>query len=257
MKVLIASLLLVGTSALASDCNVNLKGDLSLERGILTVSTLDQRPLVLDGSSATYDGDSMSLSSSQQQLLNQYHQQVSELAPQVADIAMDAIALASEGINHAFGELLGYDDNLVLEFSDEMDALRNRVSTQLYADDGSIRFSSKNLKDDKLLGPQFEEEVEAKVKEMVARSMGSVMIAMGKQMLKSGGDMSGFEKRMENFGEQIEQRITAKAEVIEQRANGLCYDLTRLDDLEQQISREIPSLSGLDVVRVDAQHKLM
>ncbi|ALS97244.1 DUF2884 family protein [Lacimicrobium alkaliphilum] len=257
MKTLLASLLVISSSAIATDCNVNLKGDLSLEKGILTLSTQDNQPLVLDGTGATFNGNTMSLNTQQQQLLNQYHQQVSELAPQVAGIAMDAVELASEGINSAFGELLGYDDELVLEFSEEMSMLKEKVSQQLYAEDGSIRFNSVQLKDDKFFGPQFESEIEQKVKKMVARSMGSLMMAMGKQMLSSGGDMKNFEQRMENFGENLEQRITSKAEIIEKRADSLCYDLARLDDLEQQISHQIPDLSELDIVRVEGDRNLM
>lgn len=257
MKTLLASLFLISSSAMAADCNVNLNGDVSLEKGILTLSTQSHQPLILDGSRATFNGNAMSLSTEQQRLLNQYHQQVSELAPQVADIAMDAISLASEGINSAFGELLGYDDELVLEFSEEMNLLREEVAQRLYAEDGSIRFNSVQLKNDKFLGPQFESEIKQKVEKMVARSMGSLMVAMGKQMLSSGGDMKNFEQRMENFGENLEQRITGKAEIIEQRADSLCYDLTRLDDLEQQISHHIPDLSELDIVRVEGNRNLM
>lgn len=257
MKTLLASLFLISSSAIAADCNVNLKGNLSLEKGILTLSTQDDKPLVLDGSRATLNGNNMSLNTDQQQLLNQYHQQVSELAPQVAGIALDAVALASEGINSAFGELLGYDDELVLEFSEEMNLLKERVSQQLYAEDGSIRFNSVQLKDESFLGPEFESEIEQKVQRMVSRSMGSLMMAMGKQMLSSGGDMKSFEQRMENFGEDLEQRITSKADIIEKRADSLCYDLARLDDLEQQISQQISDLSELDIVRVESNRDLM
>lgn len=257
MKALLASLFFISSSAMAADCNVNLKGDLSLEKGVLTLSTNSNHPLILDGTRATFNGNVMSLNADQQQLLNQYHQQVSDLAPQVAGIAMDAVALASEGINSAFGELLGYDDQLVLEFDEEMDRLREQVSQQLYAEDGSIRFNSVQLKDNQFLGPQFESEIEEKVKKMVSRSMGSLMMAMGKQMLASGGDMKSFEQRMENFGENLEQRITSKAEIIEKRADSLCYDLARLDDLEQQIGQRIPALSELDIVRVEGNRNLM
>lgn len=257
MKTLATSLLLLSSSVIAADCNVNLKGELSLEKGVVTVFTQDKHPLTLNGTHATYKGSTMSLNNDQQQLLNQYHQQVIELAPQVANIALDAVSLASEGINSAFGELLGKDDQLVLEFSEEMDMLRDKISQQLYAEDGSIRFNSVQLKNDQFLGPQFESTIEEKVKGMVARSMGSLMMAMGKQMLSSGGDMDSFEQRMESFGTRIEQQMTTKASVIEQRADDLCYDLARLDDLEQKIGQQIPALAGLDVVTVDGHNNLM
>ncbi|GGD59059.1 DUF2884 family protein [Lacimicrobium alkaliphilum] len=257
MKTLATSLLLLSSSVLAADCNVNLKGELSLEKGVVTLFTQDKHPLVLNGTNATYRGNTLSLNDEQQLLLNQYHQQVTDLAPQVADIAMDAVALASKGINTAFGELLGEDDPLVLEFSEEMDMLRDKVSQQLYAEDGTIRFNSVQLKNDQFLGPQFESEIEQKVKQMVARSMGSLMMAMGKQMLASGGDMKSFEQRMENFGERIEQQMTTKADGIEKRADELCYDLAKLDGLEKQIGQQIPALAGLDIVRVDGHKNLM
>ncbi|MBN7825934.1 DUF2884 family protein [Bowmanella dokdonensis] len=249
MKTFAAATLILASSAMANDCNINLQGEMNLEQGILTLKT-DNRTLQLDGRTAYLDSQMLHLNNEQADLLNNYHKEVTLLAPKVADIALEAVGLASEGISRAFGGLLGDDDALVLDLGTEMADLRHQLQQEFYAEDGSIRFSSHHFDEDGIVVNSFENEFEQKIEQAVERSMGRILIAVGKEMLFSGGDMQAFEARMENFGEQIEHEMEAKAAVLERKAEHLCYDLTKIDQLETRINQSIPELEELDMVRV-------
>lgn len=251
MRTLVAATaLFFSTASMANDCNMNLHGEMELSHGQLTLHLPDDKLLHLDGHKALLNGQEMHLSHAQLNMLNQYHQNVNDLAPKVAGIALDAVALANEGVAKAFNQLLGEDNELVADLSSEIDALRIKLHQEFYADDGSIRFNSANFDNGQFLGEDFESEFEQKLEKLVQRSMGSLMIAIGKEMLFSGGDMQAFEKRMDRFGEQLEADMEVRAAGIEAQAQTLCYDLSQLDSLENQISSSIPQLSGLNMIEV-------
>ena len=258
MKALIAATtILCSSAAMAQDCNMNIKGHMTLNHSNLTLKLDDNRSLLLDGHSARLNGNAMNLDADQLYLLNSYHQKVETLAPKVANLALDAVSLANEGINRAFNELLGEDNDLVADLSAEIENLRGKLTTEFYAQDGSIRFDSARFEDGEFLGEDFEKEFEQRIESLVQRSMGSLMIALGKEMLFSGGDMKAFEARMESFGAQLEADMEAKADDIEAKAEVLCVDLRALDRLENEINDEIPALANLDMIKVSASSQSM
>lgn len=258
MKTLIAAATLLCTSAvMAEDCNMNIKGKMTLSHSHLTLQLDDKRNLLLDGQHASINGTEMQLNAGQLHLLNSYHQKVETLAPKVAALALDAVSLANEGVSRAFNELLGENNELVADLSGEIETLHGKLTQEFYAHDGSIRFDSSRFEDGQFLGEDFEKAFEQRIENLVQRSMGSFMIALGKQMLFNGGDMQAFEARMENFGAQLEADMQAQAGKIEARADALCTDLRSLDRLEDQISDEIPALASLDMIKVSASRHSM
>ena len=61
---------------------------------------------------------------------------------------------------------------------------------------------------------QFEQQIETAVESAVMQSMGSILVALGSELLGSGGDMDAFEQRMENMGAQIEKKVELHARSI-------------------------------------------
>ena len=58
--------------------------------------------------------------------------------------------------------------------------------------------------------------------------MGSILVALGSELMSSGGDMQAFEERMENMGAQIEEKVELHAKTLEKRANSLCDDFVEI-----------------------------
>ncbi|AWL10890.1 hypothetical protein HMF8227_00384 [Saliniradius amylolyticus] len=242
---------LMSSSALAhdSDCDLTLNGDVTLKQGTLTASLNNNQSLKLDGQQAWLDGQALDLNDDQQALLNQYHSESLTLAPKVADIALDALDLANDGVTLAFGELFGPDDDLVMDLTQQIGQLRSDVHQQFYAEDGSIRFESKNF-DEKYLNREFEQKLENTIEDAVSRSVGKMMMKIGQQMISGESSPEEFEHQMENFGERLEVQMEQKAGLVEQRASQLCSDFRALDDLERRIQNQIPELNGLDLIEL-------
>ncbi|MDF2177776.1 DUF2884 family protein [Aliiglaciecola sp. CAU 1673] len=257
MRVLIAATLLTATSVMANDCHVKFDGHMSLQQNRLQVTLDKGNQLVLDGQNVWLDNQPLTLGYDQQHLLNSYHQQVRGLVPKIADIVIEAVDLANQGVSRAFGELLGKDDEGVLELSQELSQLSMDLRSKFYGPDGNPVFDSVTFEDGQFLDTEFESRLEEKIEKLVANSMGKLMIAIGTEMLFSGGDMQAFERRMEDFGDQLEQEMEIKADIIEAKATALCSDMLELDRLENEIRRDIPELASMDMLQVSDYQQAM
>jgi len=81
------------------------------------------------------------------------------------------------------------------------------------------------------------------------------MMAVGKEMMTSGGDGNTFETRMESFGENIEQEMESRAEKIKFKANELCLAAVNIDKLEEQLKASIEPLEKIDVLATSHRMK--
>ncbi|MBC3767892.1 DUF2884 family protein [Neptunicella marina] len=249
MQTVLISAALLTNSAFAGECHVDFDAHVKIANEQVVVALQDNKQLTLSANEAWLDGKKLSLSKEQQTLMDEYYSRVFNIAPQAADIALDAVDLATKGVSMAFSTLLGEDDQVVQDITGEFSVLRTAVQSQFYAEDGSVRFDSKSMQDGDFIDKEFSQRFEKKVESLVEKSMGSIMITIGKQMM-FGGDMDAFEKKMDNFGKDIERQMEAQSDQLEARADQLCYSLQILDDYETQISSSIPELAKLDALRV-------
>ncbi|SES70052.1 DUF2884 family protein [Thalassotalea agarivorans] len=204
---------------------------------------------IIDNEILLVNDKQVSLTASQQALVKQYSKEIRAVVPQVKDIAVEAVDLAAEGIGIAFTELLGENNGLTDELVAELDAIKVEIETRfnegerLYIDDNGIEGD--------VFDPEFEQRIEKAVETTVEQSIGKIMIALGTQMIASGGDSEAFETRMEKFGEQIEKDMEARAEIIEQKADQLCISVKKIDALESEMLDAIPELNNQDVFKVE------
>lgn len=245
---------LLTTSAYAHDdnnCDVNLDGQLKYNHGVMTVTMDNGDVFSIDAyRNASLNGEDLALTGAQQVWVDQYYDNINEAVPVTVDIAMEGIEIANKAVIGAFTELLGEDDSLVDEFDGFFTDLRQEVSTNLYASDGSIQFDSAHFDND-WMDNKWEQEFEQKVESLMERSIGKLLMSIGSQMLTSGEGLDGFEARMERFGEQIEQTVEADTAEIEAKADYLCQILVRADEAENHLSEALPELSTLNLIDVE------
>ena len=192
---------------MADQCDINIDGHMKLEDRVLTVTTEDKDKIAIDEAHNLYvNGDQIYLDADQQQWVEDYYQGIHNAVPQVADIAIEGIAIASEAITLVFGELLGHDSNAVHDLTDKLEDMNQRIHYNFYADDGSIRLDSDEFENGNFFGEEWENEFEQAIEELVFDSMGRLMIAIGSEMIMSGGNMDAFENRMETFAADIEEK---------------------------------------------------
>jgi hypothetical protein len=260
-KLAIALTALLSTAAMAHDneshshhnysdysnysCNVNLAH---------SVQVTPQYVQVLDGQTSLYritddsqlfiDGDKISLTPEQQQLVDQYHALIQELAPKVAQLVSQALALAQQAITSIFGEMFGDDANMQQKIEVVTEKFERRLAPLINDNQGEYFLSKEHID---AAGDDLAKEIEQDVEELVKASAGQIMMFIGKMMMAGDEDLSGFEQRMEQFGQQMKY----KGKDLEQQANQMCQQMERLESLESQLQQSIPKLADYDLLKVE------
>ncbi|MEP7704836.1 DUF2884 family protein [Paraglaciecola sp. 25GB23A] len=256
---LLAGLLSLNANyALANDCEIEFEGHLQLENRVLTIETDAYKKIVINQQNQLFvNGEKILLSAYQQNLVSDYYAGIYAAAPQAAAIATDAIKLASVTVGEVFSELLGRDSDAIDGLTDKLDELGEHIQTNFYSSNGEIRLNSKDFTEDNFLGNDWEDEFEEAIEEVVSNSIGHLLISIGSEILFSGGDMDAFERKMERFGQDIEQRVDFQSSELEARADALCMSLVSVDQIEAKLQSSIDELAELNVVQITAKPQAM
>lgn len=255
--ILAATLACGSLPAFAHQCNVELDGNMSLENKVLVVELDNNTRLTIDQNKTLFiDSRNVNLNAEQQSWVNDYYDGINLAAPQAASIAADALALASTAVNEVFTELLGSDNHALADLSEKLQSLDKQIQYNFYAKNGDIRLSTDSFEKGEFFGKQWEAQFESAIEEIITDSIGHLMVAIGTQMIFSGGDMDAFEAKMERFGEQMENKIEYQASALEGKAEQLCSTLKKVDYAEQQL-QQIEQLQSLDVIQVYDQPNRM
>jgi hypothetical protein len=241
----------------ASQCNVELNGNMQLENKILAITLDNDTRLTIDQDKTLYiDGIALTLDIRQQRWVDNYYNGINQAVPQAAAIATEAVALASTALNEVFTKLLGSDNSALADLSDKLRSLDQQIQYNFYADNGDIRLYSESFKNGGFFGEQWEAQFEGAIEDLVTESIGHLIVAIGTQLIFSGGDTEEFEQKMERFGQQMEQKVEYQAEALEEKANVLCSTLAKVDFAETQLQK-IEQLADLDVIQLhDQPHRM-
>jgi hypothetical protein len=251
-NLILVGVLLCGASQVsANQCNVEIDGNLQLENAVLSIKTSDSSNIVIDQSKQLFvDGEQILLTEQQQQWVNSYYDGIHAAVPEAAGIAKDAIALASDAVNQAFGQLLGEDNDAFTELSGKIDAIGEDIQYNFYAQDSSIRIHSEQFENGEVFGNQWEHKFQQAIEELVTESIGRLMVAVGTELIFSGGNMDELGQRMDKFGRDIEEKVEYQSAAIEAKADAFCATLANIDYAENKLQQNIAELAGLDVLQV-------
>jgi hypothetical protein len=250
MKTLLATALLCTTTSLyAHDaCDVELDGGINIDSQQIEFKRDQQtRYKIINDRILMVNGAEINLDSNQQSLVFEYASSIRNVVPEVQNIALDGIDLAIDGVNMAFNELLGDGNDVSRELTDALTHVRVELETHFDTDKG-FYFDDNGFDGGDFLGEDFEQRIESMVENAVKNSMGSLLVAVGQELLFSGGNMDTFETRMQDFGHKIEFEMESRAEKIEQGADKICLSIVNIDKLEEQLKAQIPALSDINVL---------
>ncbi|WP_286266826.1 DUF2884 family protein [Thalassotalea atypica] len=249
---LITSAILASSSTLAHDnsCNADLNGGVSINSAVVEFSK-NNKPLykIVDDEYLFVDGQSIDLNSSQQTLVSEYSKNIKSLVPEIKNVALEGMDLAVDGVNLAFNELLGEGNDLGRDLTESLNDIRVELNENLSLEKG-LYVDEDGFTGEDILGDDFEERIEDVMESAIKDSMGSLLIAVGQEMLFSGGDMDAFEARMETFGQQIEHEMESRGEALERDADKLCESLVVIDQQEEQLRAEIEALADINMLSV-------
>ncbi|TYK65646.1 DUF2884 family protein [Colwellia echini] len=202
-----------------------------------------------NGTKLVVEGKTISLSKTQQAIVSQYDKDIRLLVPQVKKVAIDGIDSAIEGINAAFNGLLGSGNQLVKDLTKELTLIRSQVDTNLSIEKG-INIGTDGIEGEDILGKDFEQRIKTAVQNAVVNSMGSILMAIGQQMMFDNGKGGTFDTRVKKFTDNIEQEIEKRTATIENESNLLCPKIINIDSLEWQLKTNVKALENINVLTV-------
>jgi len=264
MKTLIASVLLLaaGSATAHNSCNLELDAGVRITDESIEFYREDQQTYkIVEDQYLVVRGQVLQLNQMQQELVTSYAASIRAAVPEVRSLALDGIDLAMEAITITFDGLLGEKNQVSAQLITELNNVKSDVNRYFTAGN-PITFNRGNEDTPDFFGKYFETRMERIVETSVQNSIGSIMIAMGKEVLASGGDMDAFEARMNKFGEQMEAQMSAKAMRMEARGEQLCKTIRAVDANEEKLKGVVPAVESFDIIRVNvldvdiAQHKI-
>lgn len=254
MKTLIASILLLATGSAAAHnaCNLELDAGLRITGDSIEFYDAAQPIYKIVGDKyLVVNGQALTLSHAQQKLVESYAKGIRAAVPEVRGMALDGIDLAIDGITLAFDGLLGEKNQITTQLTTELNNVKSDVN-RYFSSGAPISFNRGSEDTPDFLGKQFETRIERIVETSVQNSIGDLMIAMGKEILLSGGDMDAFEQRMNKFGDQMSLQMEARAAGMEARGEKLCNAMLNINAIEEQLKHTVPAVESFNLIRVNA-----
>ena len=148
--------------------------------------------------------------------------------------------------------MLGEGNNVSADLTTQLTTIRGEVDAEFNKQNGFYidedGFSGKDF-----FGDDFEQRIESAVESTIKNSLGTLMIAVGQEMLFSVGDMDAFETKMDDFGELIGNEMETRSEGIEKRGEALCQSIIVIDEMEEQLKDSIDEISNYNFITASSK----
>ena len=232
----------------SEQCNLEFNNSLRLDKNVIEITDEDNQVMRIDNRANVYiEGKKVELSNAQRAAVSDYADGLREQLPQVADIALEGVKLASVALAEV-------SKTLDIPAFESLGSLMNDVSTEIhnsFYDGDTFVFDQDNL--DAMgaaFGSEFEAKIEKAVEETMMESIGSILVAVGSELLSSGGDMNAMENKFENMGKAIEEKMEKEAAGLEKKAEALCGSFLVLAQQENELQSLLPGIKNYDLFTV-------
>ncbi len=242
------ALALGASSAIAhsGSCDVDMNYDVYLDKTSITLSENDQEKVRIDNANNLYlKGTKQNLTANQKELLSDYAADMRALIPVVNDIAVEASTLALEAVSDVSTTLLVNSPDAAQKIQARVES----ISSELRSYVSENHLYSQKL-EDYIEDSQFEEEIEAVVREVVADMVeGNIGTMIAAAIRGDEAEIEAFEKRMEAFGSEMEDKYERRAEEIELKAEKLCDLVEKMDEKEDRFIENFSEYKPYQLVR--------
>ncbi|TKB47099.1 YggN family protein [Thalassotalea mangrovi] len=233
-------------------CSINMNYGVVVEANSIRFLDNDNTIVQINNQKDLFvNGKQVDLNDDQQALVSDYAAGVNEQIPRVVNIALDAVEIAFSALSHVATGLTGEENTATDSLNESFAAIREKVSTRFHSEDGAVYLAEQDFDD---LDQFIEDELEGEIENLVANSVGDILIAVGQAMNDEEGDfeqkMEAFGERMERMGEDIEVAVEAQAEELGAEAELLCEELHDLNKIESQLSESVTALADFDLIEV-------
>ncbi|GBL06015.1 DUF2884 family protein [Glaciecola sp. KUL10] len=235
--------------SIENQCEVNMQGDISMRKGDIRIFSEDKKELLItEQKELFFEGNKINLNAQQQAWVDEYYAAIENTIPQVVKVTREAIKIANYAVTEVLEGFLGSNSKAVETLRNKLDQIDNGLESHLNQDPEYITFDTQTLEHDIGVSREWENQYEDLLEEVIPTAMGEIIMALGRAMINGESEINSFEQRMERMGEEIEQKVTARADEIEKDAATLCQYMKQVDIAESKVQK-IPQLKNIDMMK--------
>lgn len=222
-------------------CDLELNNELTITPQHILIKNEDETLIDIYKDSMVFvRGDLIELDAKQQKLVKAYSESLRTAIPEIGEIAIDAVEIAFQGIQAAFGHM-PENSNLSTKF----DEIKEQIKDKYENGDGHYSFSDgefNHLAD----GDGIDESVEDLMEEMIPSLIGGLISNIGNSIASGESSFSD----LDNLDDRIEHEIESRADEIEIKADKFCEKLKRVDQMEDELTASDPKLANFDLLNI-------
>ncbi len=216
-----------------------------VKNGLTRIQINDNKQLFINGKEQW-------LNQEQAQLLTLYSKQLTQQVPEIITIATEGVDLGLKTVTKLIASLTGENSTAHQKIQDRLTELQQRFHLQFNQTSENFYLAPQDFKEfDHILAGQFEKEIEA----IVSDSVGTLLTAVG-QAITQKNDIglenrsTAVDDRISLLKQELTKDITAQSNQLQHKAEMLCKNLVKLNNLETKVTVVIPSLVNYDLIEL-------
>ncbi|WP_199608854.1 DUF2884 family protein [Flocculibacter collagenilyticus] len=237
--------------ALAGKCDVRLNYGLLINNDHIRVMVKDRTQLQINNDKQLFiKGEWIHLNEEDTEVLKQFSLGLRREVPEIVNIAMEGVDIGLRAIDYVVKGLSGGQsgagiDEHFKEIKFKLKKKFNRTGEHFY-------IAPQGLDE---VADFFEDELGEEIKNIVTRSLGSIMVAVGEAVKADRNSLESrttdLSENMDRINDDIARSLQAKSRLLEKKAEQFCWRLKELDKYETKLQDHVPNLKSFDIVGVE------
>jgi hypothetical protein len=239
------------STANAQQCDINFNYGVIIDPAHLRIVNQGQTYVQINGQHQLFVyGREIALNKAQKSQLSEYTSGIRSQVPAIVSIAIEGVELGLKAVNKVISSLTGENSATHQQFQEKFDEMKSRLRTRFNHSDESYYIAPQDFDDfDEIFAGEFKKEIET----IVTNSVGNILVAVGeaithKEKQSTEQRVETFDQRIESMGNDIKIDISNQANTLENKAAIICASLLKLDQIENKLQLEIPSLAEFNLI---------
>jgi len=248
---------LICSNAVAKQCDVNFNYGVVIDPNHVRMLEHGNTFVQVNGQNQLFvNGREILLNQEQKALLTQYIIGIRKQVPEIVSIAIEGVDIGLKAVNQVIGGLTGENSASHQKFQQKFDEMEAHLRKRFNHSDNSYYIGAQDFDD---FGEIFAGEFESEIEEIVANSIGSILVAVGEAITddddtkNSEKRVNTFDERMSSMGKDLKLEITSRVNSLEQKADQFCQSLIQLDRIETDLQQSIYQLLEFDLIKTSSE----
>lgn len=220
-------------------CNMTLDKDLYISPQALTLRDAGAEVIRIHADGQVFvNGAAIDVAEADRAHFVAYKDGLAEQTQFVVQVIDEALEMTNYALTMTFGEMFGKRHRIVRRMDKLTDRLRGDLASIAYEDNGTFVVQGSQLD---AFGDRIGETIEEEMEDLITNAKGTMMMMVGRMLLRGQRGIEDFEQRMETMAANLETEMEAWGADIEVRSENFCQRLTELRKTEDYLAETYPA----------------